>query len=259
MSSACGTSISGQTLWTVALSSPVEGDCCKRQWQTGGRNGIRQTCTNSECRRWVSDSGFGCRSYRVDGGSRFDPDGRLVAASGGHTIKIWDVSTASLVKTLPGHEQETNGIAFNSDGSRIASGGNDKKVRVWDVRTGKELYDCTLNGGVERVHFSPDGRVLAADTYQQLVLYDAASGQTLRTLPTRAFGFGIDFDSTGKVAMGGDDGALYVWDVATGKELHRLAGRNMGCGCRALLRISGGSDRQGSVTSIYGIYRQACP
>jgi WD40 repeat protein len=50
-------------------------------------------------------------------------------------------------------------VAFSPDGARLLTGGSDRTVRLWDVRTGKEL--CRLRGHkavVWSVAFAPDGR-----------------------------------------------------------------------------------------------------
>jgi len=52
-----------------------------------------------------------------------------------------------------------HGVCFSPDGTRLASAGDDKTVKLWDARTGEESR--TLEGHTGKVHsvcFSPDGQ-----------------------------------------------------------------------------------------------------
>lgn len=70
----------------------------------------------------------------------FSPDGQTVASVGEDgTVKLWDTQQGRLLKTLKGHEEMTQAIAFSRSGKLLASSGKDKTLRVWDVATGNCL------------------------------------------------------------------------------------------------------------------------
>lgn len=50
-------------------------------------------------------------------------------------ISLWDIATESEAAFLPGDGSGINSIMFSPDGEMLASGGNDRIVRVWDLST----------------------------------------------------------------------------------------------------------------------------
>ena len=68
-----------------------------------------------------------------------------------------DFDGSSLV-TLTGHSSPVLAVNFDIDGRRIVSGSSDKTLRIWEVKTGKQL--CKLVGhvgDVKTVMFSFNG------------------------------------------------------------------------------------------------------
>jgi WD40 repeat protein len=105
----------------------------------------------------------------------FLPDGRLVSAGGSFLgsafgeVKIRDLSTGHALDLL-GHTHQVECLACSPDGRRLATGSEDRTIKLWDTTTGEEVL--TLRGhtaGVLCVAFSPDGRRIASGGWEWAV------------------------------------------------------------------------------------------
>jgi WD40 repeat protein len=82
---------------------------------------------------------------------------------------LWDVRTGKNTATLEGR-LSVLGLAFNSDGKTLASGSDDRTIKLWDVATDKNI--ACLQGhtdAVRAVAFSPDGETLASGSYDKSI------------------------------------------------------------------------------------------
>jgi hypothetical protein len=136
-------------------------------------------------------------------------------------------------RTLRAHSGWVTGVAFSSDGRRLASGSWDQTVKFWDVPTGQEL--STVGAKVKEVQalaFSPEGHWLATEYSNYTVtLWDAGTGREIRRLPSDrppvALGtnwvYSIAFSPDGRyLASAVDDKTIRLWDVNTGRGVRDL-------------------------------------
>jgi WD40 repeat protein/tetratricopeptide (TPR) repeat protein len=174
----------------------------------------------------------------------FSPNGRLLAsAREDGTIKLWDVKTRKVQRTLKiktgilglFQKKPTQGhhsIAFSPDGYTLASGSKDKTIRLWDVNNGKLLR--TLTGhqlSVQSIAFSPDGYTLASGSKDKTIrLWDVSTGKIRRILQCDRSVLSIAFSLDGRTLAAGCVCFNYIniilWNVSTGKMHKALSHAN---------------------------------
>ena len=119
------------------------------------------------------------------------PDGRLAATGCFHPdflIRVWDIETRSLVRTLEGHQASLRAVRFLVGGARILSASDDGTARLWDTATGAELKRYRTSDGTPQelccCDGSADGRYIAGGTHglegYGAVLWSAETAQILQ-------------------------------------------------------------------------------
>jgi serine/threonine protein kinase/WD40 repeat protein len=152
------------------------------------------------------------------------PDGKSLAVVGNDwTIAIWDVAARKQIARLEGHKNAGIGCTFNHAGDLLVSGGWDGTLRLWDPRTGQQLFQSRIWATQPR--FSPDDRLLAFSAEgTKLRLLEVASPVGYRTLvrdPSRGRGeyFTSAIHPGGRLLAVRMRDEAGLWDLGTGSYL----------------------------------------
>jgi WD40 repeat protein len=156
------------------------------------------------------------------------PNGQTIAAAGwsfdqgreGNPIYLIASNSGRLLATLLDHTDVITGLAFSSDGGRLASASLDRSARIWNLKNNEA--ETVLRGhtdGIVSIAFSPDGKRIAT----------AANDRTIRVWPIEGIRsvFAIKDASPYRVTWSPDgrglasvniDGTATIWDI-NGKKL----------------------------------------
>lgn len=167
-------------------------------------------------------------------------DGKAVA-----TCRVDDREERILVRDLPSGDvkgevpirvSEPRFLCIAPDASWIATAGgpksNSRRVRVWNVATGRERFTHELNNTVNCLTVSPDSRSLAVGVSDlrkaadnSIVVFHAITGEKAFDLPTRRKSImSLTFTPDGTQLAAGFNGAIQIWDVPNRKLLRTLEG-----------------------------------
>jgi eukaryotic-like serine/threonine-protein kinase len=184
-------------------------------------------------RVWDAESGKSL--YRVPtlpGGARaliWDADGRRLAAAVGLDVVILDPAACQTLATLRGHTEFVAAVSWSPDGSRIASGGDDRMVRIWDPATAQPVHRLAGHTGwVDAVAWAPRGSRVASSGHDgTLRIWDGATGRALAVGPGAedAGLLDVSWSPDGShLLTAGADRNITVWDATDGRRLRTLRG-----------------------------------
>jgi len=106
------------------------------------------------------------------------PDGKSIAAGGmgigeQRVVRLWDADSADVRAELAGHQDDVYRVEFNASGERLLSIGYSGEFRIWDVGSGKAIFEQPLGHVTYGAAFSPDGsRVAVASSERAVLLLD---------------------------------------------------------------------------------------
>lgn len=145
------------------------------------------------------------------------PDGRLLASGGRDLIyfksevKIWDLERGQLLHTIP-LANNLGDFAFSNDARTLAI--DSIGILLVDTESGQI---STLPDIYGKFAVTPDGLLILKGDTDTLSIIDAATGQTVRTLP---IGFPYAITSDGRfIATDSDNDRTIIWDAQSGEQI----------------------------------------
>jgi WD40 repeat protein len=165
-------------------------------------------------------------------------DGRWLAVGqdNGH-VKVFDLSSGQIAKTLVGHAGPVTGVSFTKDGGQLATASQDKTVRIWNIADGAEVAKLETPAPVTAATFVSDDKQVAAAHDDHVIRIwgtpqpvtpesEAAPPQPAKELrghggPVTSIAANPAIAS--QILTGSHDGTLRLWDVNGGNQIRQMS------------------------------------
>lgn len=145
----------------------------------------------------------------------WSPDGTLLAVADQDEIILWDTSTWQQKIILQGHTREIAALEFSSDGLKLASGGLDRAVLIWDIASKQQIGLLTgFSGYVSDIQWAAENTTIAV-AEASISIWDLERGEVIAELHFDSYGaWDIDWQDNLLAATVQNLGVL-IWNMDT--------------------------------------------
>lgn len=151
----------------------------------------------------------------------FIPTDKIVTSSMDDSIRIWDLKEKKVIKQWKAHEYGVDFVRSNNTGTKLISracGGlftldkgfiSDDYVRIWDVKTGKQINAIKANDAC----FSPDDSRIIIVRASDVLIIDANNGSILKTLKGHKNKIHhVEVGNNSKMIVSRNNDEIRIWD-----------------------------------------------
>jgi WD40 repeat protein len=162
----------------------------------------------------------------------YNRDGTILAAASGTPgrsgeAKLFDPQAGSRIRTLISTPDVMLSVCFSSDSTRLACGGTDNAIRIFETATGQLQLTVEQHADwVTSVAFGAEGsNIVSASRDKTVRVFDAASGELETTYAGHSEAvFASAFSIDPKYALsGGRDKKVHIWEIKDGKKSGELS------------------------------------
>ncbi|KAI4463404.1 utp15 u3 small nucleolar rna-associated protein 15 family member [Holotrichia oblita] len=156
-------------------------------------------------------------------GAVFRPDGKLLCAGGDEgALKLFDVSTKSMLRLFKGHTHAIHRTQFVYSKPQIASFSDDKSVKIWDISTEQNVLTYSEHSDYVRAgtvnENVPD--IILSGGYDNIVkMYDTRTDKAILTVNHESPIESLLFLPSGGVFLSAGGTSIKIWDALAGGKL----------------------------------------
>ena len=158
----------------------------------------------------------------------YHPKNELLVGYSDNCIRVYDLETYQLKKTINAHQNSVFTLQFTPDYRYLLSGSRDAHLKIWDTQKNYELRESIVAHmyAINHIDFQPDGRFFATCSMDKSVkIWDTERFQLLRVIDkARHAGHGtsvnrliwLDYTNDSihqPIISASDDRTVSVWNV----------------------------------------------
>lgn len=161
----------------------------------------------------------------------YSPDGNYFIIAKANRLQLYNAGTDTKIAEFqgPNHELNINDFAFNSNGSLLATAGEDSQIKIWSIPDGKipQAYK-KFSSPVKSIGWANQDQILIGMFKDgEIRAIDFKTGATLYSKKDLKKPATLSVSHNGKFwAVGGADDFIMIYESATGNLVKKLEGLN---------------------------------
>ncbi|KAM3140723.1 hypothetical protein pb186bvf_007128 [Paramecium bursaria] len=151
----------------------------------------------------------------------------LITGGADHSVRMWNYLNGQYLFSYSGHSSDVYGIAFNPKNQYIASGSQDKTVRLWDAasfRIQKQVHRFIghTDSIMQVVQVHEDNWILSCSLDKTFKIWDVRSKELYKSFNSQYQFYTMLFFQQGQVVLQGLDLKVRIYDYRIGTILHEI-------------------------------------